>query len=143
MVWLAIDFGERSLGLAISDPEHRFAMPLVTLERTTDRRTVATIAALAEEHGAQVLVIGEPRCPDDGTLSDGARRVHSFARKLAARTGLPIILVEETLTTHAAEERLAAAGIPPEERPGRRDAVAAQILLEEALQRAAPGTEKA
>jgi putative Holliday junction resolvase len=129
---LAVDYGERRVGLAISDPEGRLAVPLVTLERRSDRQVVRHIARLAAAEGVTGLVVGEPRRLD-GEAGAEAERVRGFAAKLQAATGLPCRFVVETLTSVAAEERLRAAGVDLRRHPERIDQVAAQILLEEAL----------
>jgi putative Holliday junction resolvase len=127
-----VDFGEKRIGLAVS--EGTLALPLATLRRTSDTAAVAAIAELAHEQRVTGIVVGEPRRLD-GTVGDAARRVHAFARKLAAATGLPCTLVGEALTSRAAEERLREAGVDPRRHPERVDQVAAQLLLEEALRR--------
>jgi putative Holliday junction resolvase len=127
---LAVDYGTRRIGLAVS--HGGLALPLVTLERTGDAQAAAAIAELARREGVSGLVIGEPRRLD-GTAGDAARRVLAFAERLAAATGLPYRLVDESLTSRAAAERLRQAGVDPRRHPGLVDQVAAQILLEEAL----------
>jgi putative holliday junction resolvase len=131
---LAIDPGERRVGVAISDPEGRLALPLATLRRKSDRQVVAELAALARREEATELVVGEPRRLD-GTIGDAATRARAFADKLKRATGLPCTLVGEALTSHAAAERLRGAGIDPRRHRERIDQVAAQILLEEVLAR--------
>ena len=129
---LGIDFGERRIGLAISDPEGRLAVPLTTLERRNDRSAVREIAEIARREGIGRLVLGEP-VGLDGQRGEAAERVRRFGNRLAGITGLPVRLVNESLTTVEAQERLRAAGIDPRREPARIDAVAAQILLQEAL----------
>lgn len=129
---LGIDFGERRIGIALSDPEGRFALPWGTLERRNDRSAARQIAALAAEEGVGRLVLGDPRS-GDGSAGPAAERVLRFGRRLAAVSGLPVELVDESLTSVAAAERLRAAGVDSRHHRGRIDAVAAQILLEEAL----------
>ncbi len=129
---LGIDFGEKRIGLALSDAEGRWAMPFATLERRTDRRAAHQIADLAKREGVELLVLGEP-LGLDGKAGDAARRVRRFGERLARVTGLPIRWVDEALTTVEAAERLRAAGLDRPDRRARRDAVAAQILLQEAL----------
>ena len=133
---LGIDFGERRVGLAISDDEARLSVPLTTLERSSDRQIVAAIRDLATEEGVEFLVVGEPRALD-GTVGDAAKRVRSFASKLAAATGLRVSLVNESLTTVEALARLREAGVPPAKMREKRDEVAAQILLQEWLDQGA------
>lgn len=131
---LGVDFGERRIGLALSDPDGRMALPLTTVERHSDRRAVAEIADLARSHGVAVLVVGEPRRLDGGA-GDAADRARRFAAKLEKRARLPVVLVDEALTSVEAERRLAAAGHDAGERRRRVDQVAAQIVLQEALDR--------
>ncbi len=131
---IGIDFGERRIGLALSDESGRWALPFTTLERQTDRRAVYRIADLARREGVELLVLGEPLGPD-GEVGDAARRVRRFGERLSRVTGLPIVWVDETLTTVEAKERLREAGLDRPRQRHRRDAVAAQILLQEALDR--------
>lgn len=135
---LGIDFGERRIGLAISDPEGRWAWPLETLERRTDRQAAYHIAALARREQVAQLVLGEPRRPD-GTPSELAERVHRFGARLAKITHLPLVWIGEALTSVEAAARLTKAGSATtsrrraEARKNNVDTVAAQILLQEAL----------
>ncbi|MCB1054470.1 MAG: Holliday junction resolvase RuvX [Acidobacteria bacterium] len=132
MRWLGIDFGERRIGLAISDPEGRMAVPLTTLERRDDRGAARAIARLAASEGVGGLVLGEP-LGLDGAAGEAAQRVRRFGRRLADTTALPVHLVTETLTSVEAERRLREAGVDPRRHPERIDSTAAQILLQEAL----------
>ncbi len=131
---LGIDYGSKRVGLAISDPEGRFALPLGVVARKDDRGVARRIAAIAAAEGVTGLVLGEPRRLD-GTRGDAAARVARFARRLEATTGLPVERVDESLTSVEAERRLRAAGVEPDAESGRVDAVAAQILLQEVLDR--------
>ena len=132
MKTLAIDFGERRIGIAVSDADGILAMPLETLVRRSDAQVISEIAAIVARENIESLVVGEPRRLD-GSRGDMARRAASFARKIAARTALPYVLVNESLTSHEAKRRLEEAGVNTRRNPERIDAVAAQILLEEAL----------
>ena len=138
---LGIDFGERRIGLAISDAEGTFALPLLTLERRSDQAAIARIGEIIREEEVESLVVGEP-VNVDGSRGPAAERAKSFAAKLAAATGLPLRLVGETLTTVAAAARLREAGVDARRARERIDAVAAQILLEEALALPHPEKEK-
>ena len=131
---LGIDFGEKRIGIAISDPGGRLAVPLTTLSRETDRRALAQIAEIAGREGVERLVVGEP-VSLDGSRGPMAERARRFAARLAKRTGLPCTLVGEALTTAEATARLRAAGVDLRREPERIDAVAAQILLQEDLDR--------
>ncbi len=129
---LGIDFGERRIGLAISDQEARMALPLATIERSDDRAAIRQIVDLARRESVAGLVIGDP-VGLDGSRGAAADRVDRFARRLEQASGLPCQRIVETLTSREAERRLAAAGVPRRRWPERVDQVAAQILLQEAL----------
>lgn len=131
---LGIDFGERRIGLAISDPLGRIAVPLDTIERQTDRRAAYRIADLVVREDVEALVLGEPK-DLEGQSGQAVERVHRFGQRLARITGLPLHWVDEALTTVEATERLRQAGLDRRSEPGRRDSVAAQIILQEALDR--------
>lgn len=133
---LGIDYGTKRVGIAVSDPARRLAVPWGTVRRRDDRSLVRQLVALAERENAGGFVVGEPRLLD-GTRGDAARRVRRFADRLKETSGLPVELVDESLTSVEAEERLQRAGIDPAADPERIDAVAAQILLQEALDRRA------
>ena len=131
---LAIDFGEKRIGLAISDREARFALPLETLTRTTDREAIRRLVDLCRREGVDRIVVGHPR-GRYGVAGEAAERAAGFAAKLARESNLPYELIDETLTSVEAERRLRDAGLDPRRHRGRVDAIAAQILLEEALGR--------
>ena len=131
---LGIDFGEKRIGLAISDPEGRLAVPLATLERRNDRSALRQIAEIVRREGIERLVLGEPKGLD-GRGGENAERVRRFGERLSEMTGLPLELVDEALTSVEAAGRLRQAGIGVRWEAGRVDAVAAQILLQEVLDR--------
>ncbi|HEX9940549.1 MAG TPA: Holliday junction resolvase RuvX [Thermoanaerobaculia bacterium] len=135
---LGIDFGEKRIGLAISDPDGRLAVPLTTLERRNDRSALRQIAEIVRREGVERLVMGEP-VDLEGRRGPVAERVRRFGARLAEMTGLPLDLVDEALTSVEAARRLRQAGIDARREPGRIDAVAAQILLQDALDRGALG----
>jgi len=136
MRFLGIDFGEKRIGLAISDPEGRLAVPLTTLERRNDRSALRQIAEIAQREGVGRLVLGEP-VDLYGRKGPTAERARRFGARLAELTGLPVEWVDEALTSVEAAGRLRQAGIDARREPGRIDAVAAQILLQDALDREA------
>jgi putative Holliday junction resolvase len=135
---LGIDFGERRIGIAISDPGGSFALPLTTLPRRDDASAVREIAALAREEGIGRIVVGEP-LRADGSAGSAALRARGFAARLARETGLPVDTTDESLTSREADRKLAEAGVPPAKRAGKRDALAAQLLLQQALDGRHPG----
>ncbi len=129
---LAIDFGEARIGLAISDPQGRLAIPLTTLQRSSDGDAISQIAAIASQESVERLILGEPHNLD-GSPGEAVRRVLSFASKLRSEIDLPCELVDERLTSVEARDRLRDAGVDLRRNPERIDAVAAQILLEQFL----------
>jgi putative Holliday junction resolvase len=134
MRYLGIDFGERHIGLAVCDDDERLAMAVETVTRSSDEQAIGVVLAAAERESAGGLVVGEP-VRLDGTRGDAARRVQSFAAKLGAATRLPIVLHDEALTSHEAQSRLAAAGATRRRRRRAVHSVAAQILLQDWLDR--------
>jgi putative Holliday junction resolvase len=131
-VRLGVDVGSVRVGVARSDPDGLLATPLVTLRR--GRTDVADLADLVAEHQAVEVVVGLPR-----TLADrqgaAAAAATSYARRLAARLpgGVGVRLVDERLSTVAAQRDLRASGI--DTRRGRKviDQAAAVIILQSAL----------
>jgi putative Holliday junction resolvase len=147
---LALDVGERRIGLAISDPEGRVAVPLETLERRDVDADLSALADLVAREEVEVVVVGLPLSLD-GTVGPQAERTQEFARRLAARLGRtrPLEMWDERLSTVAAERALAPSGPsgkrarrrvgiaerrrPPERRRGARDALAATLILQSYL----------
>jgi putative Holliday junction resolvase len=129
---MGIDFGEKRIGMALSDPDGKVAVSLPTLQRTSDRRAVEEIAEIALGEEVELLVVGEPRSLDGGR-GPAAERAASFGRKLASATGLEVRMIDEALTSREAERQLREAGVDPRRHPERIDALAARILLQEAL----------
>jgi len=134
--FLGIDIGEKRVGVAEGDSRVGIALPHSTLRRTSDRQLIAEIKALAIESGTDVLVVGEPRRLD-GSVGPAAERARAFARKLGKACALPVRTVNEALTSVEAKRRLRAAGVDPRKHPERIDATAAQILLQEEMDREA------
>ncbi len=129
---LAIDYGRRRMGLAISDALGLAARPLETLERKGRAEDVGRLRRIAREHDVKRVVVGHP-LRMDGTAGDIADEAERFARRLEQALGLPVELVDERLTSWAADEWLA--GHPELGRTRGKDEIAAAILLEEYLGR--------
>jgi putative Holliday junction resolvase len=130
---LGIDFGEVRIGIAVSDPEAKMAIPLTTLTRVNDRAAIEEIQQIVEREGVDRIVLGEPRNLD-GSLGEAARRVRSFREKLEGQLAIRCDLTDESLTSVEARERLRDAGVDVHRSPERIDQVAAQILLEQYLE---------
>ena len=134
---LGLDVGERRIGVAISDPERRLAVPFRIVERREDASDVQTIVDLARDEKVEALVIGHP-ITLKGTVGPQARQVEAFAERLAEASGLPLELWDERLTTVQAQRSLTGArkrrGGPSRSR-SRVDDVAAAIMLQSYLDR--------
>jgi putative Holliday junction resolvase len=125
---LAVDFGERRIGLATSDASGRIATPRRTLPRRDDLRAAEEIARFCREEEVELVVFGLPRSPE-GVESPFASRIRSFARKFAELCDLPQRFHEETLTSVEGARRL-----PPGAARGDIDRAAAAVLLEDFLE---------
>ena len=131
--WLAIDWGERRIGLAISDPTGTLATPAgVILRRAGKRPPIAEVMRRATELEAAAFVMGLPL---DGNGNDTPRAAECrvVAAALQQRTGLPAALVDERYTTAAALRGIREAGSSKRERAADIDALAAAVLLQHAL----------
>ena len=130
--------GERRIGVAISDATRTLARPLAVLQiARLDAAAVGRAAEeigrlAAEEDGVAAIVVGLPRRLD-GSPSNLTAGVQSFATQLGARTGLPVALQDERLTSVEAESRLAERDKDWRSRKKRLDAAAAAIILQDHL----------
>jgi len=126
---LAFDYGDRRIGIAVSDPMGMAARPLMTLTRTTWPRDLERIQALIREHEVRRIVVGLP-LDMDGRRGVRARVTEAFIEKIKGATGLPVIPWDERLTTVQAERILISGDVRRERRRQVIDQVAAVILLQ-------------
>jgi len=132
---LAVDYGDRRVGLAISDPEGIIATPAGFIARRVGKRPpVAEIVRRAEELGARGFVLGLP-LDENGEETARCAEVRHVAGELERRTGLPVELVDERYTTAAALRTVRELGGSTRGRKGDVDALAATLLLQHALDR--------
>lgn len=132
---LGIDFGTKRVGLAITDPERMFAFPYKVMERTTRDAMFMELLGIIEDEKIADIVIGLPLSLDgEDTLT--TRQVRNFAASLQRRVDLPIHLVDERLSSIAAEEELKEAGLWDRKRKKNLDSQAAKVILETWLSRA-------
>lgn len=127
-----MDFGEKRIGMAISDVTGTLATPLETLTRRSGKRPpVARMAEIAKEHEVGRIVVGLPLSLD-GTENAWCTEVRSMAHKLGERVGASVAFVDERLTSVRAERAVRAVGLPKRqrERKDRVDAAAAQLILQ-------------
>ncbi len=133
---LAVDYGTRRTGLAIADEEVRVAAPLETIPTGDREALVEAVAAVVEREDVGRIVLGLP-LNMNGTTGPMVEVVGELADLLRERTGLPVDLFDERLTSHAAEGRFAGTAFTRRQRRARVDAVAAAVLLQSYLD--APG----
>lgn len=129
---LGVDYGERRVGLALSDPLAMIASPLPTLVRRKGKRPpVATLARLVEEHDVVQVVLGLP-LDLSGEETDWTREVREFGDRLADRTGVPVAYQDERMTSVRAERAVRSLGLPKgrREEKERIDAAAAVLILQ-------------
>jgi len=139
---LAIDYGTRRIGLAVSDALGITAQGLPTLERTNLAEALQYIQQLAEEYCTELVLLGNP-LSHRGTDTTMSGHVASFAEKLRRRVKCPVELVDERLTSAEAGRVLRESGISIEKRRGARDRMAATLLLQAYLDRRANEAERA
>ncbi len=125
---LGLDMGSKRIGLAISDEQETFAFPTGKLERTGRKKDLEALARLIEEREIGSVVIGIP-LHMNGRPGKGADAAKSFAKDLAAMTGLRVDTLDERLTTVEAKRALAATGHRAKEQKAVVDSVAASIIL--------------
>jgi len=136
---LAIDYGARSIGLAITDELQLIVRPLIAI--SSKKEGVERIRSICDEYDVETIVVGLP-LRLDGTHGDAADRVTVFISELRGVIGVPIVTQDERLTTRAAEEMLRAQGVPWQKRREKIDAYAAAIILEDYLTSTRPSPNR-
>jgi putative pre-16S rRNA nuclease len=131
---LAVDWGERRVGVAISDPEGIIATGLETLVVKSPEHAANRVAEIAREREADRIVVGLPLLMS-GQHGEAAEAAERFAELLVRRTGLPVETYDERLTSALSERRLREAGVRAGQQRGRVDQGAAVALLESFLMR--------
>lgn len=128
---LALDVGDRRIGVALSDPLGILASPLTTIERSTPdaEAVIDAILAIVEEHEAAEILVGIPYLMS-GRIGAQARITLDFAQALAECTCIPITHIDERLSSVQAERMLAQSGRASEQDRGRTDAAAAAVILQ-------------
>lgn len=142
---LGLDFGSRTVGVAVSDGLLLTAQGVETIERKEEnklRKTCARIEELIKEYEVGTIVLGLPKNMNN-TEGERAAKAKEFGEMLKRRTGLPVVYWDERLTTVAAEQVLMESGIRRENRKAVIDKVAACLILQGYLDRLLAGqTEK-
>ena len=129
---MGLDFGSKTVGVAISDSLLITAQGIETIERKEEnklRRTLARIEELIVEYEVEEIVLGLPKNMND-TMGERAGLSFEFREKLERRTGLPVVMWDERLTTVAADKAMIEAGIRREHRKEYVDKIAAAFILQ-------------
>lgn len=127
---IALDVGERRIGVAVSDPTGTLATPHSVIQRRSKAKDFATVARLVAELGAERVVVGLPLSLN-GEVGPQARRVTRYARALAQTLDVPVELYDERYSTVTADELLAESG---RKRRVPIDAAAAAVILQDYLE---------
>ena len=129
---MGLDFGSKTVGVAISDELLITAQGIEIIRRKEEnklRQTLARIEELIVEYGVSEIVLGYPKNMND-TLGERVRLTEDFKEKLERRTGLFVALWDERLTTVAADRAMMEAGIRREHRKDYVDQIAASLILQ-------------
>jgi len=126
---LGLDLGDARIGVAISDPDRRLAVPLGTIHVGRPPGELLAIAELVREHEVAAVVIGEPLSMD-GTRGQRAGHAAAFADAVRGLLDVPVLLHDERLSTVVAQRGLRAAGVSAKRQRSVIVASAAQIILQ-------------
>jgi len=130
MKLLSVDYGDTRTGIAECDPGELLASPVTVIIESWQPKLAKKIAALAEEHGAERVVVGLPRNMD-GSYGPRAQKCRDLADLLHAEYGLDVVLYDERLTTVEAHKALNVTNTRGKDRKAVVDAVSAVIILED------------
>jgi len=129
---LAVDPGSKYLGIALSDPTSTIASPLTVLKHISRPANAAAILGLAEQHGAEMIIVGQS-IDQDGQPTFEGRRSARLAAEIQAQTDLEVVLWDEGFSTVSARQAQLALGSPRRKRQGHLDDLAATVILQSFL----------
>jgi len=129
---LGLDLGDKTIGVAVSDPSGLIAQGIGVVARQGGEPDLRKIKEIADQYAVRLIVIGLPRNMN-GTLGPQGKKVLAFQRKLQKATGLPVQTWDERLTTAAAEKTLISADLTRARRKKVIDQVAAALILQNFL----------
>ena len=129
---LAIDYGEKRIGLAVSDEMGITARGISVIERKSKKTDLDAIAAAVSEYGAGAIVVGYP-LRLDGSAASSAGRWTALSPPSERLIPVPVIAWDETLSTKEAEELMREAGVKRKKKRGMVDRIAAAVILQDYL----------
>jgi putative Holliday junction resolvase len=130
--FLGLDVGDVRIGVALSDETGTLATGIETLASVGPRKDAQAVSALVRQHGVEGVVVGMP-WRLDGSLGPQGQKVLAFVERLRRILRVPVFVWDERLTSVAADERLAEAGVRRKDRKARIDRAAATLILQEYL----------
>jgi putative Holliday junction resolvase len=131
---MALDYGEKTIGVAVSDALHLTAQGLTTIRRS--KKEIEELAAIIKDNAVGEIVLGYPRNMN-GTLGPRAEKTEQFAARLRSEFKLPVVFWDERLSTMAAERVLLQGDISRARRKQVIDKMAAVLILQSFLDRRA------
>ena len=141
---MGLDYGSKTVGVAISDPLGLTAQGVETIWRKQEnklRQTLARIEELISEYQVERIILGYPKNMNN-TIGERALKSLEFKEKLEGRTGLPVVMWDERLTTAEAERTLMETGVRRENRQQYLDQMAAVLILQGYLDRISMNKEE-
>jgi len=130
---LAVDHGEKQIGLALSDPTATIASPLKVIKHVSRLMDAAQVANLASENDAALIVIGQSY-DEEGRPNLAGRRAAKFAEALKQQTQIPVVLWDESFSTQDARTARIEMGVSRRKRAGHMDELAAVMILKSYLE---------
>jgi putative holliday junction resolvase len=137
---LAVDPGEKNIGLALSDPTGTIASPLQVLKHVSRAVDAAAIVQIAVEHDSGKIIVGQA-LDSEGNPGPAARHAARLADAIRTQTDLPVLLWDESGSTQAARSAAIALGVSRRKRSGHLDEIAATVILQSYLDAQKDGQE--
>jgi len=129
---LAVDPGEKRIGIAMSDPTSTIATPLTVVQHASRLMDAASIADLANQHQASLIVIGKS-FDEEGLPSPQSRRADRLAEAIRQQCDIPLVMWDESFSTQAARQARLEMGTTHRKRRGHLDDLAATVILQSYL----------
>jgi len=130
---LAVDHGEKRIGLALSDPTATIASPLTVIKHVSRLMDAAQVANLASENQVELIIVGQS-FNEEGKLNLAGRRAAKFAEVLKEQTQIPVELFDESFSTQDARSTVIEMGFSRKKRAGHHDSLAAVFILNSYLE---------
>jgi RNAse H-fold protein YqgF len=130
---LAVDHGEKRIGLALSDPTASIASPFKVIEHVSRLMDTAQVATLAQDNEVGLIVIGQS-FDEEGKPNLAGRRAAKFAEALKEQTQIPVVLWDESFSTQDARATRIELGVSRKKRAGHHDSLAAVVILQSYLE---------